>query len=169
MNNAVEHAYISQRPDTLNINDTHRRHWHLFSWIRQQGEQNDITVVFCDLGVGIPVTLPDTDPEWGRVHEGFLKGFYIKEGEDGAAIRHAIMHGRTTTGAEHRGKGLPQLVENVEKIPGARLTILSNRGAYNYESGRSWVPRDFADSILGTLIAWTFPIARSDIAGADKG
>lgn len=165
MNNAVEHAYVSRRPDGLGLHDTNRRHWYLFSRVGQIEGREVVTVVFCDLGVGIPVTLPNTNPDWIQV----LGRALMQDKSDGAAIQHAIKKGRTRTGETHRGRGLPQLLENVEKIPGSTLTILSNRGAYNYVDGRSWVPKDFSDSILGTLIAWTFPIDPPDSQGAERG
>ena len=151
MTNCHHHAYISIRKDGLNI-ENEVRDWWMFS----QEKDGDLFVAFCDLGVGIPETLPITRPSrWAEM----VKNVGRIEVTDGRAILEAIEDSRTRTGAKNRGHGLKQLTDVILATPGSRLAILSNSGMYVCMDGEEKV-FDFSDSVLGTLIFWRVPLNR---------
>ncbi len=152
MTNCHHHAYLWQRPDGLNAPDDDKD-WWMFS----QERDGHLSVVFCDLGVGIPATVPKTKPSlWTRIVT------KLGSPNDGDVIREAIEDSKTRTGKHYRGKGLRQLTEAIEKKPGSNLYIYSNNGCYNYKSDGSASIKNFGDSILGTLIQWRVPIETGD-------
>ncbi len=156
LDNTADHAYSQIRDDGLNIDDAahNRKRWYLFSNVGL----NSVTVVVYDLGVGIPETLPHMNTGWQRVKERLQQRVTQQYRSDGNSIKYAFKHGRTRTELDHRGTGLPHLVQTIEKVPGASLTILSNRGAYNFVKGEWSVPLDSQLSLHGTLVAWRLPL-----------
>lgn len=158
MTNCHHHAYYEPRQDGLNA-PIHSKDWWMFSQVRD----GVLSVVFCDLGLGIPVTLPRTRPTiWERLIT------MHKTHSDGTAIEEAIKDAATRTGLKNRGKGLRQLVGAIESNSGGLVRILSNRGCYtSVEQGgrRHASTRDFSDNILGTLIQWQVQL---DQAGVEK-
>jgi hypothetical protein len=145
MTNVVNHAYDLTRDDGIGI--TQSREWWMFS----QSKDQELTVVFADLGAGIPRTLPMKRPS---LWEQFLKR---RRHNDGAAIELAIKDSISRTKLGHRGKGLGQIVRAVESAPQGEMAIMSNYGAVYVRNGRHQVV-DYADSILGTLIYWKLPL-----------
>ncbi|MDR4485508.1 MAG: hypothetical protein R3B95_20320 [Nitrospirales bacterium] len=147
MTNCHHHAYISIRPDHLNAMDEPSE-WWMFS----QEKDGCLTVVFCDLGIGIPGSLPVKKPSlWQRVQTTFGSNL------DAHAIQEAIADSRTRTGKHHRGKGLKQLIDVVSSASDGRVHIFSNKGCFTLKSGKEDISQ-FKDSILGTLIHWSVPI-----------
>lgn len=146
MTNCHHHAYIGVRPDGLNV--AHEpKEWWMFS----QERDGLLTVVFCDLGIGIPGTLPIKKPNlWKRIQ---AFGSHL----DAHAIQEAIDESRTRTGLHHRGKGLKQLVDVIAKVNGGQVNIFSNRGRFTLKSGSESISQ-FKDDIYGTLINWQVPI-----------
>lgn len=148
MTNCHHHAYIGIRPDGLNIKHEPKE-WWMFS----QEKDSYLTVVFCDLGVGIPGTLPINKPAvWQRIQ---TFGSHL----DAHAIQEAIGDSRTRTGLHHRGKGLKQLVNVIAKVDGGQVNIFSNRGLFALTSDSESIFQ-FKDNIYGTLINWRVPIRR---------
>ena len=148
MTNCHHHAYIGVRPDGLNVMQEPKE-WWMFS----QERDGLLTVVFCDLGIGIPGTLPIQKPTlWQRV-----QSFGSKL--DAHAIQEAIGESRTRTGLHHRGKGLKQLVDVIAKVDGGQVNIFSNRGRFTLKSDSESISQ-FKDDIYGTLIIWQVPIGR---------
>ena len=147
MTNTRQHAYLRQREDGLTcILASHG--WWMFS----QEKDRRLEVVFCDLGVGIPGTLPIRQPSLvARLKELFGSP------SDGQMIAEAVQYARTRTGKVYRGKGLKQLLSVIEAVPGGRLLIYSNRGCFRIGPEGEQV-FDFPDSVLGTIIAWSVPI-----------
>lgn len=147
MTNCHHHAYIAPRKDGLNQVDE-PKDWWMFS----QERDGRLSVVFCDLGVGIPETLPIQQPGlWQRIKTVFGAP------TDADAIDEAIKESRTRTLKHYRGKGLKQLVDVIEKTPGAVLALHSNQGRYTYRNGNS-AKENFDGSIRGTLISWSVPL-----------
>lgn len=146
MTNVVNHAYSSPRKDGLGW-DTDRD-WWLFS----QEKDGILSVVFCDLGAGIPGTLPHKQPELWR------KIVTRKKHRDGSVIKYAVSDSVTRTRLSHRGKGLGQIVRVVEDLPGAKVAIYSNSGAVMHMPTGGMKAFEFSDSILGTLINWNIPL-----------
>lgn len=157
MTNCHHHAYIATRPDGLGI-EAEPRNWWMFS----QERGGALTVVFCDLGVGIPVSLP-------KKKRGLWETIVSlgKAGSDSSVIDHAVTHSRTRTGKHYRGKGLKQLLEAARESKGT-LRIFSNRGCYTYHDGKTHL-RDFSESIMGTLIQWKVPIVQQELFSGHAG
>lgn len=146
MTNAIHHAYDGIRQDGLNYSGN--TDWWMFS----QEKDGRLSVVFCDLGVGIPTTLPVKRPGlWGRL---VLR---IPEPTDEDCIREAIVEGRTRTDLDGRGYGLGNIVDVVEHIPDGAVVVYSNGGRYD-STRSSGYPTNYRDSILGTMIYWNVPI-----------
>lgn len=145
MTNAHQHAYIGQRGDGVET-DPDYRPWWMFS----QEKDGKLSVVFCDLGVGIPASLPHTRPRLWQLMDRFNM-------TQGRQIEGAVRDSRTRTKKQHRGKGLRQIIETISSCKGGKALILSNKGWYSIKSG---VPAsgDFRDSIMGTVIYWQMPL-----------
>lgn len=149
MTNCHHHAYIDVRPDGLNVKHEPKE-WWMFS----QEKDGWLTVVFCDLGIGIPGTLPIKKPSlWKRI-----LGFGSQL--DAHAIQEALIESRTRTGLHHRGKGLKQLVDVIAKVGNGEVNIFSNRGCFTLKSGSESIFqfKDNKDNICGTLINWRVPL-----------
>lgn len=146
MTNCHHHAYIGVRPDGLNV--AHEpKEWWMFS----QERDGWLTVVFCDLGIGIPGTLPIKKPSlWKRI---LTFGGQL----DAHAIQEALIESRTRTGLHHRGKGLKQLVDVVARVGRGEVNIFSNKGCFTLKSGSESIFQ-FKDDIHGTLINWRVPL-----------
>lgn len=151
MTNCHHHAYIKPRPDGLEDQPDLKR-WWMFS--QEQGGM--LTVVFCDLGVGIPETLPIRKPAaWKKLIS------LGTAGSDASVIKQAIDDSITRTRKHYRGKGLKQLLEAARENDGL-LRIFSNRGCYTFR-GVKESTRDFSESIMGTLILWKVRIRQESL------
>jgi hypothetical protein len=130
-----------------------KKNWWMFS----QERDGYLTVVFCDLGVGIPTTLPVKKPKWWQKIVSLGKA-----DSDAEIIRGAVDMSLSRTGKHYRGKGLRQLLEVVQGHPDGAIRIFSNRGCYTFNHGRASV-RDYGDSIMGTLIQWKLPVTQGSL------
>lgn len=148
MTNAHHHAYYSQRGDGITCSADYRP-WWMFS----QEKDGYLTVIFCDLGLGIPTTLPVRQQKWWAR----IKRFGIDEKGDAKLIQGAVRNSQSRTRMLHRGKGLRQIAETVNSAQNGRVLIFSNRGVYRLESGIEYV-QDYTDSIMGTVIQWRMPL-----------
>lgn len=155
MTNVSQHAY-------LDIKETSK---HKGWWMFCKEENDQIFVAFCDLGVGIPITLPQSLEKnnekklFAQVWNKFFPN--RKKLTDGELIRAAIEVKRSRTKKSHRGKGLLDMIKVIEKTKCGNLAIFSNRGIYQYEFDNLSAlesTRNYKDSILGTLILWSLPL-----------
>lgn len=147
MTNCHHHAYILPRNDESEEPDANKN-WWMFS----QERDGFLSVVFCDLGAGIPRTLPLKKPAlWQRL---LLRG---PEVSDSDAIDLAIESSISRTGKRYRGKGLKQLLEAVQVSPENSLYVFSNYGCYTFADGKKELRR-FSTSIQGTLVQWRIKI-----------
>ncbi len=162
MTNVSQHAYMNLRNDGAKI--VGDKGW----WMFCREEEDHISVAFCDLGVGIPITLPKTMEE-NKEESLFMTilqklfGSDKEKYSDGELIRAAIEIKRSRTQKRHRGKGLLDMIKAIETTQGGRLTILSNKGGYLYNLNSTKPSEDiknYKDSIFGTLIIWSLPISR---------
>lgn len=147
MTNAHHHAYIDSRNDGAVV-PKGEKGWWMFS----QFKDDYLTVVFCDLGIGIPRSLPIKRPGlWGRLKStvGILG--------DGHLIAEAVNERRTRTKKSYRGKGLQQLVSVIHGMKNATLHIHSNQGRYA-DGPKGEQIRNYDTSIFGTLIGWRVPV-----------
>ena len=143
MTNAHQHAYIEQRGDGITTPPSYRP-WWMFS----QEKDGKLSVVFCDLGIGIPSSLPRTRPRLWHL---------MRNMSQGRQIEGAVRNSETRTKKQHRGKGLRQIIQTISSCKGGRALILSNKGWYSMKAGKK-ESGDFADSIMGTVIYWQMPL-----------
>jgi hypothetical protein len=147
MTNVCHHAYIHRREDGLD------HHGPSDWWVFSQAKDGHLFVALCDLGVGIPVTLPKTNPSmFSR-----LKAITGIEPLDGKCILAAVEDSRSRTGKRERGKGLGEIIRAVSGATGGRAVVFSNRGYYMLNDGKE-SHGNYRDNILGTLISWCVPI-----------
>lgn len=145
MANTHHHAYIldEDRPVANEVES-----WWAFSQIKD----GRLCVVFCDLGIGIPKSLPIQQPSW---HQKILR--LLPSPSDADLIKNAIEISVSRTKESHRGKGLRQFVKVVEGVPNSFLSIHSNRGRYGIDNGEKGTYL-YKLSMNGTLIEWSMPI-----------
>lgn len=143
MTNAHQHAYIDQRGDGITTPASYRP-WWMFS----QEKDGKLSVVFCDLGIGIPSSLPRTRPRLFHL---------MRNMSQGRQIEGAVRNSQTRTKKQHRGKGLRQIIQTISTCKGGKAIILSNKGWYSMKAGKR-DSGDFADSIMGTVIYWQMPL-----------
>jgi anti-anti-sigma regulatory factor len=148
MTNAHQHAYIAARGDGINTPPDYRP-WWMFS----QEKDGKLSVVFCDLGVGITASLPQTRPRLWKLMEHLGIG-------QGRQIEGAVRDSKTRTKKQHRGKGLRQIIETISSCEGGKALIFSNKGWYSMQSSKQRAG-DYGDSIMGTVIFWQMPLLRS--------
>lgn len=149
MTNVVNHAYEFYRDDGLGI--TSSKEWWMFSQVKD----TLLTVVFLDLGAGIPRTLPIKHPSLWR------KLVRFGRRHDSHTIDYAVKDSISRTGKENRGKGLGQIVRAVDSEPNSVMTIHSNSGVLVRKNGHT-KRNDYRDSILGTLIFWQIPLLHKE-------
>lgn len=162
MTNCAHHAYVAPRIDGCPA--WREKRW----WMLSQEVDGELSVAFCDLGMGIPRSLPSRLPNVSRDWFDRLAGFlanHVGRPQESAMVKAAIEIGCTRTNAEHRGLGLIQIVETARQLPGSSVLILSNAGGYLLQPDRRTeeVLLKYNDSILGTLIQWKMPIAVGEI------
>jgi hypothetical protein len=146
MTNVVNHAYDIPRED--GCQEVKSREWWMFS----QAKDGALTVVICDLGAGIPRTLPLKRPTlWNKL-------IRFGRSSDSQAIDYAVQDSISRTKLDYRGKGLGQIVRAVAADPEGIMAIHSNRGAVVHRHGRAPHREEYAQSILGTLIYWKLPL-----------
>lgn len=154
--NVAHHAYIVSRFQNERTPEEGENSW----WMFKSMDDNYMSVVICDRGIGIPKSLriyaEKKDTLWSILRD---KIFASKDAEN---IRLAIKDGKTRTQLAERGKGLVQIVDIVRKTPGSNMTIYSNFGVYQLSvKDNGEVNVDLIDhqmSINGTIIHWNLPI-----------
>lgn len=157
MTNTVHHAYLTNEGEALSYRIGRR--W----WLLSQEHDGKLTVAFCDLGIGIPKSLPHSKsfaPE--KIRE-FLQKVGIGSGDVGA-IEAAIELGQTRTGEKGRGKGLSEIVEAVNRSAEGGVIIVSNRGRYIAGEGKK-ILENLSQSVRGTLITWSVPMSGAVTGG----
>lgn len=151
MTNTVHHAYDGE--DGEKLRHGIGRRW----WMLSQEKDGKLTVAICDLGIGIPKSLPRSPSfRWSDV-KAFWDGLGLDR-RDGSAIRVALEIGKTRTGIKGRGMGLADIVEAVNLSPDGGVHIFSNKGSFASSKGNGYA-HNHARSIRGTLINWHVPIA----------
>ncbi|WP_313226742.1 hypothetical protein [Stutzerimonas chloritidismutans] len=152
MTNAHHHAYLAPRGDGL-LTSSEYKPWWMFS----QEKEGMLTVVFCDLGIGIPGSLPVNEDEgWAKWWRVMSRRGYDRQG-DAMVIRGAVRHSRTRTMLLNRGKGLRQIIDTVSASKGGTAIIQSNKGWYRIAEGAETFG-NHKQSIKGTVIFWRLPL-----------
>lgn len=152
MINCVNHAYEAARKDGLPSPPTKK--WWMFC--RQDLDENQLFIAVCDLGIGIPRSLPIKYPS--EVIKGALD--FLSPGKrqtDSRMIQAAIEIARTRTDRQGRGLGLHNLKRIIDDEQEGMLYIFSNAGLVRYFAG-SHMRANFNHSILGTVVVWSIPL-----------
>lgn len=163
MANSVDHAY----PDATNGNSDKENRW----WMLVGTREDSMTLIICDLGVGIPQTLPLKHDL--SLLTSITRALNILGNSDAELIRTSTFIKRTRTHLTYRGKGGADIRSITENFPSALLSIRSNRGCYvvagrDFQGkiqgkNRNYVPdtdqhewtSNHQGSICGTLVEWT--------------
>lgn len=159
MTNCVHHAYLEVRGD--GVTNELENGW----WMFAQERETRLMVAFCDLGIGIPRSLPKThDPGLlTATLERIARVARVRGYRDADLIAAALEVGKTRTAEAHRGFGLTEFKEVVEKAEEGSLRIFSNRACYTFSLAIDDEPievrQEFDDSIYGTLIQWSLPLS----------
>lgn len=121
-----------------------------------------LTVAVYDQGVSIPATLPS----WGRYQQAAqmlrrLLGTNHDSSDyshDPAAIAVAMKVARSSTGLDHRGRGLPLMAGFLDDCRDGRLRIISRGGVLTMEKGQRQRLSRLQKPLGGTLIEWEVAI-----------
>lgn len=157
--NVSHHSHLAQRRDGLNLPEA--MEWWMFS----REDESRLYIVVCDLGIGIPRSLPKVHT-MEKVLEAVAKIFGDRRPTDGRMIHAALRLSRTRTNEANRGLGFTDILQVVNRVHGSVLMVYSNRGVLEYKAARSdaIVPiptiktKTFKNSILGTILVWSFPL-----------
>lgn len=162
ISNMKHHAY----PDEFPLPYPHLR--SLWVSATANREENSLTVVAYDQGATIPVTYPRIQ-RWEQVNR-FLRrtvsripSFEFEH--DGTYIRAAMRYGGSRTDQTHRGKGLPQMLDVLERVGTGRMKVYSRGGWCERKANGKLTSGATELSIGGTLIEWNLelPINRTVI------
>lgn len=143
--NTTQHAYPDGSPGKYT--------WWMFS----QEKNNRLFVSVCDLGIGIPTSLPKNPHEEINAVWKSITSIFGSNPAHSQIIKAAVEHRRSATKQGHRGKGLPQLRKFLSNTPGSILTLHSNHGCYTL-SKETTVLKDYKDSVGGTIVSWSIPL-----------
>lgn len=152
MNNAVQHAYEDDRADGLPQPGQQFKTWWMFS----QEKDGRLSVVICDLGIGIPRSLPIRH---GSIWSKLIAGLKAPP-TDAMAIEAAVEVGKSRMETDGRGKGIADILDTVATEPSGICGIYSNSGLLMLQDGRM-TRYNYDASILGTLIYWNMPLKKS--------
>lgn len=154
MTNTVHHAYDGE--EGRRLKQSIGRRW----WMLSQEKDGQLTVAICDLGIGIPRSLPRSS---SFPHKAVRELWSVLglDNSDASAIRVAIEMGKTRTKLKGRGKGLSDIVDAVNLSPEGSVYLASNRGVFTCHKGTTKA-RNHSNSIRGTLVHWVVPVAPSD-------
>jgi hypothetical protein len=158
MTNSTQHAYAFPRGDGIAQGDGAPEEW----WMFAKEQEGELTVVLCDLGIGIPESLPLTQGT-NKVVELVARAARAAQvvHTDAHLIRAALEVGRSRTGESHRGKGLQDVVEVIDAAGSGALVIHSNHGRYVHRVQDGTTTENlhnYRNTIRGTLIQWQVPI-----------
>lgn len=142
--NSIQHAYS-------NANEHERLHktkWWMFS----QEKDGKLSVVICDLGIGIPKSLKM------KLSENIL--YLTRRNVDSKLIADAVKSNRTSTNLGYRGKGLPDMLDFVKNFKVGGFSIYSLHGSYIYNAETEKESTEYYKiQVPGTLIQWQIPLA----------
>ena len=150
MMNSMNHAYIDERQDGLPRPPSGK--W----WMFCRQDEDKLVIAVCDLGIGIPRSLPIlyTEELIAKAVSSISRG---KVRSDARMIEAAMEIQRTRTKRKGRGKGLSDIRRLVDEVHGSQLYLFSNRGLVKYIGG-AYQRRNYATSIKGTVVLWIVPL-----------
>lgn len=151
MLNVSYHAYPLSAAKT----NPQRGRWWLAGHVNRRSKE--LMIMFCDLGVGIPRTLPKLYKM--EVISSLLSLLPGINPNDGQMIQAAMQLGRSSAKQTNRGKGLNDLRSFVDNAGAGELHIFSGHGHYIYKPGHGELAHNYGTGIAGTLIKWTVPMS----------
>lgn len=162
LTNVTQHAYGEPRKDGAGA--TTDKGWWMF--VRQ--EPDELTVVFCDLGLGVPYTVPRLEEHRGWLDRrlgSVLRAVGVHTHKDGETIQVTVEEKRSRFKNEHRGNGFGNMLESISAaaVGTGQLVIYSNRGAYSYnlENGAERTRAlNYSKSIYGTVVVWHIALSQ---------
>ena len=148
--NSLHHAYRGLRSDGCGLYN--ERRW----WMFTHEVDGVLQVLVCDLGIGIPRSLP---LKWDHSLLKKLSQIFSKSHPHVAAIKSALILGKSSTGEENRGKGLPQIWSATSSTKGGAVGILSGKAYVYIDSEDGNVNGGpYESEFLGTLVTWRVPV-----------
>lgn len=157
VSNVLGHAYLDVRYDGLPLDKPNG--W----WMFCRESKDALYVAVCDLGIGIPRSLPLRHGR-EKVVAALNRFFGRRHHTDGHSIYAALRIGRSRTDQSHRGKGFNDMMRAIDAQPGSWMNVFSNHGFLSYREGseRPGIKNfAFKRSILGTIVCWRFPFKGS--------
>jgi hypothetical protein len=149
--NTVHHAYKNYTEVEV---PSELRRW----WILSQFRGDRMYVAIYDVGEGIPGTLR-RKPEW-------LEYLKHRHYNDDRTIESAIISQRSSTLQPERGQGLPEMLEFSQSLEGGGLSIVSAKGAFEYNADVGTTRRrKYSLPLRGTLVQWEIPFRREQENG----
>lgn len=149
--NARKHAYIE--PRALSAVQFDETAWWIFSQIKD----GNMYVCVCDLGIGIPATLPRSRAE--LVRELFQK--LKNETTSADLIRAALDSSKSRTKKDYHGNGLPKIASIVQETKQGSVAIHSLDGYVRINEG-NYFEYNFRTRLPGTIISWKLPVRAQD-------
>lgn len=130
---------------------------HLWVAATADRRNNSLTIVVYDQGATIPFTYPRIN-RMDRVLR-YLSRTLRSQREfdfedDGTYIRAAMRYGGSRTDQKHRGKGLPQMLDIVDKFGRAEMSVFSRGGWCRRSSNGRFTSGAVPYSVGGTLVEW---------------
>lgn len=149
MKNVLHWAYDKKTPDNLRL-------W----WMGGSYSPNDerMTIMIYDHGVGIPNTLPRSG-FWEHVKH------LVDSEDDHDMIDAAMRIGRSATKESNRGKGLADIKRFVMESGSGLLRIVSGKGEYTVTSSGVVKKILHERPLDGTLIAWEIRGKKEELNG----
>ncbi len=159
LTNVTQHAYGEPRKDGTGVEAD--KGWWMF--VRQ--EPDDLSVVFCDLGLGVPYTVERLDEHASWLVQrlsSVARAVGVHKHKDGETIQVTVEEKQSRFKAEHRGNGFGNMLESILAAGTGQLVIYSNRGAFRYNlknGAEDTFTRNFAKSICGTVVLWQIALS----------
>lgn len=144
--NACIHAYIKQRELSPVA------HKKVAWWVFSQVNKGVLFVSICDLGIGIPATVPE---KFSQLIVELKKKFGILTPAD--IIKAAIERPSSRTKESYRGNGLKTIAEIAKQDNYASFSIISDKG-YVYSRDKQLKKANFTSSLPGTIVSWKLPL-----------
>jgi hypothetical protein len=150
--NTRQHAYPAEHI----FPEPHIPNWWLTGFIDERAKRVRISVF--DQGLSIPGTL-NTWSRYPAYLQRFKKLFRSEpdpsdRSRDGTSIALAMAVGKSSTGWQYRGRGLPIMEAVVDLCRSGTLTIYSRSGQYMRKTGARSAYLNRTAEIGGTLIIW---------------
>lgn len=145
--NCIHHAYDDENHL---LNAQSEKKW----WMFAEHRNDKLTVVICDLGIGIAGSLKQK-PEFSDIMRKWISYRRV----DKRLLGSAVGSSRTRTRLPHRGKGLPEMLEFVRGSTNGGLLIHCNHAGFGFDAANHIEALTFfPQPLYGTLVQWGLPL-----------